>query len=68
MDLKTYWLGLDPEGREAYAKRAGTTPGYLNLVTTGHRRASHRLAKALHKASNGKVPLSGIRPDIWEAA
>ena len=35
MDLKTYFYGLSPEEREAFARRAETTVGYLrcHLIT-----------------------------------
>jgi len=65
MDLKTYYLGLPPTDRSAFADRAGTTMGYLSLVINGHRRASPELARKLYDASGKTVPLGAIRPDIW---
>jgi len=65
MDLKTYLDERDLPAREAFAKRAGTTYAYLIQLAGGHRAASPKLAKALHKASRCEIALSAIRPDIW---
>lgn len=65
MDLKQYLDTLQPDQREAYARRAGTTYAYLIQLAGGHRAASPKLAKALHAESRKKIPLSKLRPDIW---
>lgn len=66
MDLKTYYLGLPREERESFCNEAETTDGYMNQLINGHKRAGTGLAKRLHKASGGKVPLAVIRPDVWD--
>jgi DNA-binding transcriptional regulator YdaS (Cro superfamily) len=68
MDPKNYWDSLDTKGRKRWAKRAGTNIAYLSQIVYGHRRASTDMAKALHEASDKQVPLSKLRPDIWEEA
>ena len=68
MDLKEYFYTLTPAERKSYARRCKTTVEYLIQLVGGHRRASPALAKTLSLESGEKVPLSKLRPDIWEAA
>ena len=68
MELKEYFYTLTPDEREGYATRSGTTVDYLIQLIGGHRRASPALAKTLSQESGEQVPLSKLRPDIWEAA
>lgn len=65
MDLKQYVDSLDPDARDAYARRAGTTLAYLYQLTGGHRAPSPQLAKRLHAESGNRVKLAKLRPDIW---
>jgi len=37
-DLKKHWLSLDKDGREEFAKDAGTTSHYIQTHYTGRRR------------------------------
>jgi predicted transcriptional regulator len=65
MDLKQFLDTLAPAEREDYAKRAGTTVAYLAQLTGGHRSPSPSLSKRLVAASNNKIKLAKLRPDIW---
>lgn len=65
MDLQTYIRGLDPEAREAFAAKAGTTVMYLYQLAGGHRTPSDTLARSLHLASKGAVSLHSLRPQTW---
>jgi DNA-binding transcriptional regulator YdaS (Cro superfamily) len=65
MDLKAYLDDLEPEQREAFAKRAGTSPAYLLQLAGKHRAPSPKLAKALVAASRNRLSLEALRPDIW---
>jgi len=61
MDLRTYFYGLNPIEREAFARRAETTVGYIqcHLIT---RRKVPRL-KSMHKlaaASENRVSLDDL--------
>lgn len=65
MELKQYLDELEPQQREAFAKRAGTNTAYLIQLAGKHRAPSPKLAKALVAASRNKLSLSALRPDIW---
>jgi hypothetical protein len=65
MKLQTYWRSLDPEGKDAFAKRAGTSVGYLHVLAGNHQRPGPELAKKLVQASDGKLQLAMLRPDLW---
>lgn len=60
----------DQGQREALAKEAETSVGYLWLLAGGHRRAGVGKAKALVSAAAKVTPgmpltLAELRPDIW---
>jgi DNA-binding transcriptional regulator YdaS (Cro superfamily) len=57
---------LTPEEREAFAKKAETSVGYINLLSCGARNASPKLAKRLQDASDGKVTIYDLRPDVYD--
>ncbi|ATX62785.1 MULTISPECIES: transcriptional regulator [Yersinia] len=42
-----------------------TSPGYLNLIAYGHRKASPALAKRIEVATSGAVTKEQLRPDIY---
>lgn len=65
MELSEYLKSMNQEERANFAKRIGTTLGYLNLIRGGHRRLGPSLAKKFVSAAGGKVSLAEIRPDIW---
>lgn len=67
MEPKAYWDEIGAKGRIRWARRAGTNTAYLSQIVHGHRRASPEMARSLHEASDTKVPLEKLRPDIWGA-
>lgn len=65
MDFKTFWFGMAQEQRAAFAERVARSPGYLQLVAGGFRRASPALAIAIDEKSRGVVTREEIRADIF---
>lgn len=65
MTLKDYLAGLDPAAKRKFAARAKTTVPYLAQLSGGHRMPGHELAKRLVAASDNKISLASLRPDIW---
>lgn len=52
----TYWRQMNREDREAYAKRAGTTYGYIDTqLIYRHKHASGDMMRRLAEASNGEL-------------
>ncbi len=68
MDFPTYWFGLSPQVREAFAAKCERKAFTLYLIAKGHRRPSPKLAVAIEKASGGLVHRSSLLPDLWERA
>lgn len=59
------WLAKTPaDERERVAQRAGTSVGHLWQLAGGHRKASAELAERLQDASEGKITIAGLRPDL----
>ena len=54
MSLKTY-LGDDRGRAAALAEKAGISKSHLSLIKNGRRKASWPMAKAIEKATGGKV-------------
>lgn len=50
--------------QEAYARRCGTTAGYLRKYLSKRTKPDVRLVTELVRNSGGKVPFSAIRPDV----
>lgn len=66
MELKDYLRNLNSDERQSYAERSGTTVGYLYLLAGKHRHPKPKLARSLHRESEGMVTLHELRPDIYE--
>lgn len=65
MDLRTYLKSLGSiEEREQYAKRAGTTLGYLRKVLSTKQSVSVKLAVSLARESGGAVRIESLKPDV----
>ena len=62
-DLKTFLEGY-PGGRPQFCKDATISEGRLSQIIGGER-PSPKLAKAIHRLSQGRVPASALRPDLW---
>jgi hypothetical protein len=65
MNLAAYLDELTIQERLAFAAKANTTDGYLAQLKGGHRIPSPRLARRLVNASNGRLSLERLRPDLW---
>ncbi len=63
--LRQYLSTLSPADQAAYAKRSGTTIGYLRKALSTRQRFDGGLVRQLHLHSKGAVSLTGLRPDIW---
>jgi len=63
--LRTYLSTLSPADQAEYAKRAGTSIGYLRKALSVGQRFDGGLVRQLHLHSDGFVSLSELRPDIW---
>jgi DNA-binding transcriptional regulator YdaS (Cro superfamily) len=70
MDVKQFikTFSSDQKGQAqlaAFAKKAGTSVGYLRQLAGGHRKASADMAILLEEKSNGLMRREDIRPDYW---
>ncbi|WP_414488805.1 hypothetical protein [Stenotrophomonas maltophilia] len=63
--LRSYLSTLTPSQQAAYAKRAGTSIGYLRKAMSKGQRFDGGLVRQLHLQSRKAVSLSELRPDIW---
>ncbi|HGM6729736.1 TPA: hypothetical protein ACKQBZ_004712 [Stenotrophomonas maltophilia] len=63
--LRTYLSTLSPADQAEYAKRAGTSIGYLRKALSKGQRFDGGLVRQLHLHSAGAVSLTELRPDIW---
>lgn len=66
--LRTYLANLKPDEQADYARRAGTTIGYLRKALSKGQRFDGALARLLDEQSGGAVPREDLRPDIWPPA
>jgi hypothetical protein len=60
MDFKTYYRNLDPDAREKFAQRVGTTVGYCHQIAYGNKQIELGLADAIVAASKQDVGLSDL--------
>lgn len=60
------FLSHYPGGRPAFCKKVRVTQGRLSQVLGGDS-ASPRLALAIHRETDGAVPASLLRPDLWRS-
>lgn len=63
--LRTYLSTLSTVDQAAYAKRCGTTIGYLRKALSTKPRLDGALVRKLDEQSQGKVSRSDLRPDIF---
>lgn len=63
--LRTYLATLTPDDQAAYAKRCGTTIGYLRKALSTKPRLDGALVRQLDEESNGKVSRHDLRADIF---
>lgn len=62
--LRLYLNSLAPDDQESYAKRCGTTVGYLRKAISARQRIAESTAIALDRESGGRVPVESVRPDV----
>lgn len=63
--LRQYLKTLDPDQQAEYAKRCGTTIGYLRKALSTKPNLDGALVRRLDEESDGAVSRSDLRPDIW---
>lgn len=66
--LRTYLATLVPDDQAAYAKRCGTSIGYLRKALSTKPKLDGALVRRLDEESDGKASRYDIRPDIFGAA
>lgn len=62
--LLAYLNGLNPEDREAFARRCETTVGYLRKACSVNQRLGDGLCLRIGAESAGAVRPEDLRPDI----
>ncbi|ALN79479.1 hypothetical protein [Lysobacter antibioticus] len=63
--LRAYLSNLSPAEQADYAKRAGTSIGYLRKALSIGQRFDGALARRLDEESAGQVQRHDLRPDIF---
>ena len=63
--LRAYLATLSTVDQAAYAKRCGTTIGYLRKALSTKPRLDGALVRMLDEQSGGKVSRLDLRPDIF---
>jgi len=66
--LRTYLATLAPIDQAAYAKRCGTSIGYLRKALSTRPRLDGALVRRLDEESGGAVSRYDLRPDVFGAA
>ncbi|MDS4030774.1 MAG: YdaS family helix-turn-helix protein [Candidatus Contendobacter sp.] len=64
MDIKTYIKQSRGKHARELASKAGTSVGYLRLMSYGLRTPSAEMAIRLEKASEGAILARELRPDL----
>ena len=63
--LRAYLATLSPDQQAAYAKRCGTTIGYLRKALSTQPKLDGGLVRRLFEESGGAVSREELRSDIW---
>lgn len=66
--LRKYLATLSPSDQAAYAKRCGTTIGYLRKALSTKPRLDGALVRKLDEESGGNVSRYDLRSDVFGAA
>lgn len=64
MDLKQYIAPMSLEQRQAFAKRCGTSAGYLIQLAGRHRKPSPTLAVTIERETKGAISCEELLPDM----
>jgi DNA-binding transcriptional regulator YdaS (Cro superfamily) len=62
--LRTYLNDMPPSQQAKFAKRSGTTIGYLRKALSAHQKFSAELCINLVRESGGQLVHEDIRPDV----
>jgi DNA-binding transcriptional regulator YdaS (Cro superfamily) len=62
--LRIYLNSLKPADQKQFAKRCGTTIGYLRKAISIRQSLAEKVVIAIERESGGKVPVEGLRPDV----
>lgn len=66
-ELLAYLNSIQPEERDAFAHRCGTSVGYLRKARSVKQQLSEGLCLRIHAESAGKVGLENLRPGVdWQ--
>lgn len=65
MNLRQYLNGLAPNDQAAFAKRCGTTIGYMRKAISTGQRFGATLCVEIERATMGTVTRKDLRPD-WQ--
>ena len=65
MDAKEFGRKYGKSEAERVSQAAGTTYSYFIQIAGGHSLPSPRLARALERASGGRMTRLSLRPDIY---
>ncbi len=66
MNLSKFMSNMPKDKKEAFAKAASTSVGYLRLIVAGERKPSIELCKNIEQASENAVTRLDLRPDFFE--
>lgn len=64
--LRIFLNSLSVSEQESFAKRCGTSIGYLRKALTKSTKLGAALCVAIEKNSNSKVTRKDLYPDDWE--
>jgi DNA-binding transcriptional regulator YdaS (Cro superfamily) len=62
--LRDFLNSLTPPRQKAFAKRCGTSLGYLRKAISVGARLSESLVISIERESGGAVPCESLRPDV----
>lgn len=62
--LRAYLNGLTPDDQSAFAKRCGTSIGYLRKAISKGQKLGESTVIAIDRESGGGVPCESLRPDV----
>lgn len=62
--LRVYLNGLPPPDQDSFAKRCGTTIGYLRKAISAGQRLSEAVAINIDRESGQLVSCESLRPDV----
>lgn len=65
MTLKQYFVGEPHGAKREMADHLGISPTWLSLLINGSRKPSAALARRIDEATQGLVPASMLRPDLF---